>query len=68
MSNIKIFAIIFMCLLVVFGFSLNIGNALDDDFNEISGKCYETNMKAYINGKYIESYNINGKTYVEIRQ
>ena len=68
MSNIKIFAVISMCLLVVFGFSLNIGNALDDDFNKISGKCYETNIKAYINGKYIDSYNINGNTYVEISQ
>lgn len=68
MSNIKKFTIISICFLIVFGLSLNIGNTLDDDFNHISGKCYQTNIKAYINGKYIDSYNINGETYVEISQ
>ena len=31
-----------------------------------SGKYYTTNIKAYINGKYIDSWNINGMTYVNI--
>lgn len=68
MSNIKNFTIIFICILVVFGLTFNTGNAIDNDFNDISGKCYQTDIKAYINGKYIDSYNIHGKTYVEISQ
>ncbi|WP_432664434.1 hypothetical protein R9X47_28395 [Wukongibacter baidiensis] len=67
MKLMKNIILTFLCLIILFSVKVT-SSFTDDDNDMIKGKCYTTNIKAYVNGKYIESYNINGNTYVDIDQ
>jgi len=66
MNFIKKIGLVSFCTVLLMMIAITPHYAYVDEEGDISGKYYTTNINAYINGKYIDSWNIDGRTYVDI--
>jgi hypothetical protein len=66
MNYIKKKGLINLCAILILMMTMTTYYADEYNGSETSGKYYITDINAYINGKYIDSWNINGRTYINI--